>query len=206
MRSDEWLSWKPQKEKVTHKFKHTQLSTFEVFVLLQCWWCVINTLKIDTEQLQHINVFTGGVQKNTSQLAHNWLVSVNISYCCLSWSLTVTPSQCTLQMHIHCYKSHVHEWLYLHYGCSFCTIDMNNRSSKKHDSGFTHECLSVHELDSLKLHILPSITYGWYSGYMAASMTSSVRRWDALEHSRHSSKCKRLLALFHIFRENRTKQ
>ena len=111
-----WMWWgvmngcheNPRRKKWhTNSNTQTHLSTFEVFVLLQCWWCVINTLKIDTEQLQHINVFTGGVQKNTSQLAHNWLVSVNISYCCLSWSLTVTPSQCTLQMHTHCYKSHI---------------------------------------------------------------------------------------------------
>ena len=160
-----WMWWgmmngcheKTRREKIWHTQKkntQTHLSLFEVFVLLQCWRCTINTLIRDTEKLQHINAFTGGAQRNTSQLAQNRLVSVIISCCCLSWSLTVTPSQCTLQMHIHCYKSHVHEWLYLHYGCSFCTIDMNNRSSKKHDSGYTRKYLSVHELDSLKLHIL----------------------------------------------------
>ena len=93
------------KKQVTHNIKQTHLSTFELFVFLQCCWCAINTLKRETEKLQHANAFTGGAQKNTSQLTHNWLVSVNISCCCLSWSLTVTPSQCTLQMHIHCYKS-----------------------------------------------------------------------------------------------------
>lgn len=99
-----------------------------------CFCCVDgapSTHSQETQKLQHINAFTGGVQKNTSQLAQNRLVSVFISCCCLSWSHTVTPSQCTLRNHIHCYKSHIHESLHLHQGCSFSTIEMNNTFSKK---------------------------------------------------------------------------
>ena len=53
-----------------HTIKNTQthLSTFEVFVFMQCWWCTINTLKRDTENCNTPMLFTSSVQKNSSQL------------------------------------------------------------------------------------------------------------------------------------------
>ena len=53
-----------------HTFLNTQthLSTFEVFVFMQCRWCTINTLKRDTENCSTPMLFTSSVQKNSSQL------------------------------------------------------------------------------------------------------------------------------------------
>ena len=70
MMSNEWLSWKNSEGKnVTHNLNtQTHLSTFEVFVFMQCWWCTINTLKRDTENCNTPMLFTSSVQKNSSQL------------------------------------------------------------------------------------------------------------------------------------------
>ena len=55
MMSNEWLSQKNSEgKKVTHNINtQTHLSTFEVFVFLQCWWCTVNTLKRDTKTATH---------------------------------------------------------------------------------------------------------------------------------------------------------
>ena len=71
MMSNEWLSWinSEGKKGDTQLFNtQTHLSTFEVFVFMQCWWCAINTLKRDTENCNTPMLFTSSVQKNSSQL------------------------------------------------------------------------------------------------------------------------------------------
>ena len=111
----------------THK-RHRKTATHQCFY----WWCTEEYLTTRSEP--------------TCFCHHQLLLFVMVTH---SHSISMhTPNAYSLL------QITVHEWLYLHYGCSFCTIDMNNRSSKKHDSGYTRKYLSVHELDSLKLHIL----------------------------------------------------
>ena len=128
-----------------------------------CQCCVDNAPSTHTKDTQRTATHHCFLLPMHRRVPHNSLTTifffpVNICCCCLSWSLTGTLSQSTPQMHTHRYKSHIHGLSYLHYGYSFYTIDMNNNSSNKHDSGFIHECLSVHEFDSLKLYFFTNRT------------------------------------------------
>ena len=109
MMSNEWLSQKNSEGKnVTHNYKtHKHICQHLRFLCSCNVDGVPSTHSKETQRTATHQCFLPAVYR---RIHHNSLITdilVNFTCCCLSWSLTPTPSQCTLQMHTHCYKSHI---------------------------------------------------------------------------------------------------